>query len=84
MHVDAYVECHEDRGSNPLASTCGRIYHLPAGLSALEVPESSALATEIVDPLADTRKLNDIKLPENVNMLHIGSLSLLVMIIKET
>jgi len=47
------------------ATTWGRLYHLPAGFPALEVPESSILATGTTDPLADTRTQNTIELPEN-------------------
>ena len=47
------------------ATTWGRLYHLPAGFPALEVPEGSILATGTDDPLADTRTQNTIELPEN-------------------
>ena len=47
------------------ATTWGRLYQLPAGFPALEVPESSVLATGTTDPLADTRTQNTIELPEN-------------------
>lgn len=47
------------------ATTWGRLYQLPAGFPALEVPESSVLATGTADPLADTRTQNTIELPEN-------------------
>ena len=47
------------------ATTWGRLYQLPAGFPALEVPESSVLATGTADPLADTRTQNAIQLPEN-------------------
>jgi gamma-glutamylcyclotransferase (GGCT)/AIG2-like uncharacterized protein YtfP len=47
------------------ATTWGRLYHLPAGFPALEVPESSILATGTADPLADTRTQDTIQLPEN-------------------
>ena len=47
------------------ATTWGRLYHLPAGFPALEVPESSVLAIGTADPLADTRTQNIIELPEN-------------------
>ena len=46
------------------ATTWGRLYQLPAGFPALEVPESSILATGTADPLADTRTQNAIELPE--------------------
>ena len=46
------------------ATTWGRLYQLPAGFPALEVPESSILATGTDDPLADTRTQNAIELPE--------------------
>ena len=46
------------------ATTWGRLYHLPAGFPALEVPESSVLAIGTADPLADTRTQNIIELPE--------------------
>jgi gamma-glutamylcyclotransferase (GGCT)/AIG2-like uncharacterized protein YtfP len=47
------------------ATTWGRLYQLPAGFPALEVPESSIPATGTADPLADTRTQNAIQLPEN-------------------
>jgi gamma-glutamylcyclotransferase (GGCT)/AIG2-like uncharacterized protein YtfP len=47
------------------ATTWGRLYQLPAGFPALEVPESSILATGTADPLADTRTQNSIPLTEN-------------------
>lgn len=47
------------------ATTWGRLYQLPAGFPALEVPESSILATGTADPLADTRTQDTIQLPEN-------------------
>jgi gamma-glutamylcyclotransferase (GGCT)/AIG2-like uncharacterized protein YtfP len=47
------------------ATTWGRLYQLPAGFPALEVPESSILATGTADPLVDTRTQNSIQLPEN-------------------
>ena len=47
------------------ATTWGRLYQLPAGFPALEVPESSILATGTADPLADTQTQNTIELPEN-------------------
>ncbi len=47
------------------ATTWGRLYQLPAGFPALEVPESSVLATGTADPLADTRTQNTVELPEN-------------------
>lgn len=47
------------------ATTWGRLYHLPAGFPALEVPESSILVTGTADPLADTRTQNTIELAEN-------------------
>jgi len=37
------------------ATTWGRLYLLPAGFPALQVPENSILATGTADPLADTR-----------------------------
>lgn len=46
------------------ATTWGRLYQLPAGFPALEVPESSILATGTDDPLADTRTQNAIELTE--------------------
>lgn len=46
------------------ATTWGRLYHLPAGFPALEVPESSVLATGTTEPLADTRTQDTIELPE--------------------
>ncbi len=39
------------------ATTWGRLYQLPAGYPALEVPESSILAHGIADPLADAATL---------------------------
>ena len=48
-----------------IATTWGRLYQLPAGFPALEVPESSILATGTDDPLADTRTQNTTELPEN-------------------
>jgi len=48
-----------------LATTWGRLYHLPAGFPALEVPESSIMATGTADPLADTQTQNTIQLPKN-------------------
>lgn len=47
------------------ATTWGRLYQLPAGFPALEVPESCIPATGTADPLADTRTQNAIQLPEN-------------------
>jgi len=47
------------------ATTWGRLYHLPAGFPALEVPESSILVTGTADPLADTRTQSTIELAEN-------------------
>ena len=47
------------------AATWGRLYQLPAGFPALEVPESSILATGTSDPLADSRTQDTIQLPEN-------------------
>ena len=47
------------------ATTWGRLYQLSAGFPALEVPESSVLATGTADPLADTQTQNTIELPEN-------------------
>jgi len=47
------------------ATTWGRLYQLPAGFPALEVPESGVLVTGTADPLADTRTQNTIELPEN-------------------
>jgi len=44
------------------ATTWGRLYQLPAGFPALEVPESSILATGTVDPIADTRLQNETKI----------------------
>ena len=46
------------------ATTWGRLYQLPAGFPALEVPESSILTTGTDDPLADTRTQSAIELPE--------------------
>ena len=47
------------------AKTWGRLYHLPAGFPALEVPDSSILAIGTTDPLADTQTQNTIELPVN-------------------
>ncbi len=47
------------------ATTWGRLYHLPAGFPALEVPDSFILAIGTADPLADTRTQNTIDLSEN-------------------
>jgi len=47
------------------ATTWGRLYHLPAGFPALEVPAISILAHGTADPLADIRTQNTIELPEN-------------------
>jgi gamma-glutamylcyclotransferase (GGCT)/AIG2-like uncharacterized protein YtfP len=47
------------------ATTWGRLYHLPAGYPALEVPESSILAHGTTDPIADTRLQNTVEIPEN-------------------
>ena len=47
------------------ATIWGRLYQLPAGFPALEVPESSILVTGTADPLADTRTQNTIELAEN-------------------
>jgi gamma-glutamylcyclotransferase (GGCT)/AIG2-like uncharacterized protein YtfP len=47
------------------ATTWGKLYQLPAGFPALEVPESCILAAGTADPLADTRTQNTIELPEN-------------------
>ncbi len=40
------------------ATTWGRLYQLPAGFPALEVPERSIIATGIADPLAAGRYPN--------------------------
>ncbi len=47
------------------ATTWGRLYHLPAGFPALEVPAISILAHGTADPLADTRTQNTVELAEN-------------------
>jgi gamma-glutamylcyclotransferase (GGCT)/AIG2-like uncharacterized protein YtfP len=47
------------------ATTWGRLYHLPAGFPALEVPETSILAHGTADPIADARTQNIMELPDN-------------------
>lgn len=47
------------------ATTWGRLYQLPAGFPALEVPTISILATGTADPLADTRTQNETKIPQS-------------------
>jgi len=47
------------------ATTWGRLYHLPAGFPALEIPDCRILAHGTTDPLADTQIQNNIELPEN-------------------
>jgi gamma-glutamylcyclotransferase (GGCT)/AIG2-like uncharacterized protein YtfP len=47
------------------ATTWGRLYHLPAGFPALEIPDCRILAHGTTDPLADTQTQNNIELPEN-------------------
>ncbi len=47
------------------ATTWGRLYHLPAGFPALEIPSGRILAHGTTDPLADTQIQNNIELPEN-------------------
>jgi gamma-glutamylcyclotransferase (GGCT)/AIG2-like uncharacterized protein YtfP len=47
------------------ATTWGRLYHLPAGFPALEIPDGCILAHGTTDPLADTQIQNNIELPEN-------------------
>jgi gamma-glutamylcyclotransferase (GGCT)/AIG2-like uncharacterized protein YtfP len=47
------------------ATTWGRLYHLPAGFPALEIPDCRILAHGTADPLADTQIQNNIELPEN-------------------
>jgi gamma-glutamylcyclotransferase (GGCT)/AIG2-like uncharacterized protein YtfP len=47
------------------ATTWGRLYHLPAGFPALEIPDSRILAHGTTDPLADTKTQNRIEFPEN-------------------
>jgi gamma-glutamylcyclotransferase (GGCT)/AIG2-like uncharacterized protein YtfP len=41
----------------------GRLYHLPAGYPALEVPEASVLAHGTRNPLADERTQNTLLVP---------------------
>ncbi|MEM9423317.1 MAG: gamma-glutamylcyclotransferase [Spirochaetota bacterium] len=45
-------------------ATWGRLYHLPAGFPALEVPDSSVLAIGTTDPLVDTQTQNTIEPPK--------------------
>ena len=47
------------------ATTWGRLYHLPAGFPALEVPETCILAHGTADPITDARTQNSIELPDN-------------------
>ena len=47
------------------ATTWGRLYHLPAGFPALEVPETCILAHGTEDPIADARTQNSMELPDN-------------------
>jgi len=47
------------------ATTWGRLYHLPAGFPALEVPETCILAHGTEDPIADARTQNSTELSGN-------------------
>ncbi len=47
------------------ATTWGRLYHLPAGFPALQVPKYKILAYGTLDPVADSRTQNTIKLKAN-------------------
>lgn len=47
------------------ATTWGRLYHLPAGFPALEIPDGCILAHGTTDPLTDTQIQNNIELPVN-------------------
>jgi gamma-glutamylcyclotransferase (GGCT)/AIG2-like uncharacterized protein YtfP len=47
------------------ATTWGRLYHLPAGFPALEIPTCRILAHGTTDPLADTQLQSGIELTEN-------------------
>ncbi len=47
------------------ATTWGRLYHLPAGFPALEVPETCILAHGTADPIADARTQNSAELSGN-------------------
>jgi gamma-glutamylcyclotransferase (GGCT)/AIG2-like uncharacterized protein YtfP len=47
------------------ATTWGRLYHLPAGYPALEIPDCRILAHGTTDPLADTQIQSNIELPGN-------------------
>ena len=47
------------------ATTWGRLYHLPAGFPALEVPDTCILAHGTVDPIADARTQNSAELSGN-------------------
>ena len=47
------------------ATTWGRLYHLPAGFPALEVPETCILAHGTADPITDARTQNSIELSGN-------------------
>ncbi len=47
------------------ATTWGRLYHLPAGFPALEIPDCRILAYGTTDPLVDTQIQNNIELPGN-------------------
>jgi gamma-glutamylcyclotransferase (GGCT)/AIG2-like uncharacterized protein YtfP len=47
------------------ATTWGRLYHLPAGYPALEVPPESILAEGTTDPMVDTHLQNTINIPKS-------------------
>jgi gamma-glutamylcyclotransferase (GGCT)/AIG2-like uncharacterized protein YtfP len=47
------------------ATTWGRLYHLPAGFPALEVPETCILAHGTADPITDARTQNSTELSGN-------------------
>ena len=56
--------CSQAVGIEP-ATTWGRLYHLPAGFPALEVPETCIPAHGTADPIADARTQNSAELSGN-------------------
>ena len=54
--------CHNAVDIRP-ATTVGRLYALPAGYPALEIPEKTILAHGTDDPLADARTLAEFPAP---------------------
>ena len=76
MHVDAYVECHED-GFKSLAPhgaesiICQPDYRPWKSLKAQQLPPKLSIHWLIPENRTTS------SFPKNVNMLHIGSLSLL-------